>query len=133
MPKLEIERLDEGFHPGPGDGWAAYPFVQGFGADPADIRGVHVVAIMPGQARGNHYHVVSDELLFMFAGTGTFFWEEDGVVREYAYDGGPALIKIPPGVRHAFKNTGETAVFLLAVRDGDFDPAKPDTVRSVIV
>lgn len=132
MPTIEIKRLKEGFFSDPVTGWAAYPFQYGFGESGADIRAVHVVAIMPGQVRGNHYHEKTNEMLFFFAGKGAFYWEEEGRVHEHPVDGHPILIIIPPGIKHAFRNTGETTVFLLAVRDGKFDPDAQDIVRSVI-
>ncbi|MBI5190864.1 MAG: cupin domain-containing protein [Nitrospirae bacterium] len=132
MQAVEIKKLAEGFHDDPRTGWAAWPFLTGFGEGGADIRAVHVVAIMPGQVRGNHYHEKAKELLFMFSGTGMLYWEEDGHAKERLISGEPVIVTIPPGVKHAFRNTGEDTVYLIAVRDGDYDPAHPDTVRSVI-
>ena len=131
--RLEIKKLKDGFFSDPKTGWSAYPFIYGFGDKLPDIRAVHIVAINPGQARGNHYHAGTNELLVMFAGNGAFYWEEEGELREHPIDGAPTIITIPAGVKHAFKNTGEKTVYLLAVRDGDYDPRNPDIVKSEII
>jgi len=134
MRKVEIKRLKDGFFSDPKTGWSAYPFMYGFGdGSPADIRGVHVVAIFPGQARGNHYHRDTNELLFLFSGKGEFYWEDEDGLKTHQIGGGNTVITIPAGVRHAFKNTGDKPVYLLAVRDGVFDPKNPDVVRSEII
>jgi len=132
MAEVSISILDEGFTGDPKTGWSAYPFLKEAGFD---IRAVHVVAINPGQVRGNHYHARTSELLLMFSGTGAFYWEEGGAVRESAIGGAgaPVVIRIPPGKRHAFRNTGVDVVYLLAVRDGGDDHADPDIVRSPFV
>lgn len=130
---LEIKRMKDGFFSDPKTGWSAYPFIYGFGEKTPDVRGVHVVAINPGQARGNHYHEKTNELLFMFAGDGEFYWEEEGAIHQHLIENVPTLITIPAGVKHAFRNTGEKTVYLLAVRDGDYDPRNPDVVKSEII
>jgi mannose-6-phosphate isomerase-like protein (cupin superfamily) len=133
MPSVKITRLKEGVYSDPKTGWSAYPFTGSFGAPGADIRGVHVVSIYPGQVRGNHYHEHANETLFIFSGKGIFYWEEEGALRQHQVEGGLHVITVPPGVRHAFRNTGTEPVYLLAVRDGAFDSANPDVVRSGLV
>jgi len=133
MKTVEIKRLKDGMYSDPRTGWSAYPFQYGAGKGRVDVRGVHVVAIYPGQLRGNHYHEETEELLFIFSGDGVFYWEEEGVLRQHPVSGTPTIITIPKGIRHAFRNTGESVVFLLAVRDGDYDPQNPDVVKSQLV
>ena len=130
MPSVEFIRPDKNFHKDPKTGWSCYPFMEGANAN---INGVHVVAIYPGQARGNHYHEKTDEILLMFSGEGEFHWEEDGKPRKKSVGGGPMLMRIPAGIPHAFRNTGDATVYLLAVREGEDDPTRPDIVRKVIV
>jgi len=132
MPVVEIRRLKDGFFSDPKTGWSAYPFVHGLG-EGADIRAVHVVAIYPGQTRGNHYHASTNEVLLMFSGRGMFYWEEEGALREHQIEGAPTVIKIPAGIKHAFKNMGESTVYLIAVRDGEHDASNPDIVRVELV
>ncbi len=132
MKTVEIKRLKEGFFSDPKTGWSAYPFALGMGERGADLRGVHVVAILPGQTRGNHYHEKTNEFLFMFAGKGAFYWEEEGKIREHPVGGSPTMITIPAGIRHAFTNTGQDTVYLIALRDGEYDSQNPDVVKSKI-
>ena len=132
MGHVEIRKLKDGMFSDPKTGWSAFPFLLS-GEKNLDVRGVHVVAIYPGQVRGNHYHEEAVEYQFMFAGTGEFYWEKDGDTRKDVISGTPTVITIPPGVRHAFRNTGEKTVYLLAVREGEHDPRNPDTVRSPFV
>lgn len=134
MRAVEIKRLKDGLFGDPKTGWSAYPFMFGFGGEKgADLRGVHVVAIYPGQTRGNHYHEHTKELLFIFSGKGVFYWEEDGVLMEHLINGSPTVVTVQPGVKHAFTNTGDTTVYLLALRDGEFDPRSPDVVSSKLI
>ena len=130
MPFVEIKKLKDGFFSDPKTGWSSYPFMFGFGGREVDIRGVHVVSIYPGQVRGNHYHEKTNEFLYIFAGNGEFIWEEDGGLKSHIVHGTPTVITIPPGIKHAFRNLGEDIVYLLAVRDGEFDPKNPDIVRT---
>jgi len=133
MAVVTIKKLKEGMFSDPKTGWSAYPFMYALKPESdVALRDLHVVSIYSGQVRGNHYHDHSTELLFFFAGKGSFIWEEDGRVKEERLAGTPVMITIPPGIKHAFKNTGESTVYLLAVRDEDHDPTNPDTVRSVI-
>ncbi len=133
MKTVEIKRLKDGMYSDPKTGWSAYPFQHSSGEGSVDVRGVHVVAIYPGQLRGNHYHKETEELLFIFSGKGVFYWEEERGLMQHQVSGTPTLITIPKGIRHAFKNTGEGVVYLLAVRDGDYDPRNPDVVKSELV
>jgi len=132
MPAVKIKRLKDGVYSDPKTGWSAYPFVYGAGMSKADIRGVHVVAIYPGQVRGNHYHDTTNETIFLFSGKGEFYWEEDGALRRHELKN-PSIITIPAGIKHAFRNTGDHTVYLLAVRDGEFDSKSPDIVRCKLV
>ena len=133
MSLVEIIKMEQGFVDDQKTGWSAYPFASAPGGALPDIRAVHVVAIYPGQVRGNHYHERTDETILVFSGEGVLYYEEGGVLREAAVGGKPTLIMIPHGVRHAFRNTGRETVHLLAARAGEDDPGKPDIVRSVIV
>jgi mannose-6-phosphate isomerase-like protein (cupin superfamily) len=133
MNTVEIKRLKRGFFEDPKSGWSAYPFIQGMGERGADLRGVHVVAIYPGQTRGNHYHENTNEVLFMFAGSGTFYWEEEGCVHEHLIVGSPTVITIPAGIKHAFTNNGHDPVYLIALRDGEYDQNNPDVVKTELI
>jgi oxalate decarboxylase/phosphoglucose isomerase-like protein (cupin superfamily) len=133
MKTVEIKRLKDGMYSDPKTGWSAYPFQYSAGEGRIDVRGVHVVAIYPGQLRGNHYHKETEELLFIFSGKGMFYWEEEGGLMQHPVSGTPTIITIPKGIRHAFRNTGEDMVYLLAVREGDYDPRNPDVVKSELV
>jgi len=134
MQSVEFRILTEGFHEDPRTGWSAYPFILGGSGLPGtDVKGMHVVSIYPGQVRGNHYHAHTNEYLFIFTGRGMFYWEEEGALKERELNGEPVLVVIPPGIRHAFRNTGDIPVYLLAVRDGEFDYGNPDIVRVPLV
>ena len=133
MATVEIKPIEDGFHKDQKTGWSAYPFLNGFGDPPADLRGVHVVSILPGQVRGNHFHLETNELLLIFSGKGVFYWEEDGSLMERLIEGRPYLITIPAGVKHAFRNAGDDAVYLIAARDGRFNHDNPDIVRTKII
>ena len=89
MKTVEIKRLKDGMYSDPKTGWSAYPFQYSAGEGRFDVRGVHVVAIYPGQLRGNHYHKETEELLFIFSGKGMFYWEEEGGLMQHPVSGTP--------------------------------------------
>jgi UDP-2-acetamido-2,6-beta-L-arabino-hexul-4-ose reductase len=96
-------------------------------------RNVHVVLTEPGGIRGNHFHRRATEISVV-AGPGLVRVRLAEGVRDFVVPAGEVWrFDFPPGVPHAFKNTGERAQFLVAFNTEAHDPAQPDVVREVLI
>src|SRR5437763_1614929 len=69
-------------------------------------RNVHLVLTEPGCVRGNHAHERGTEVTVAF-GPALFRYRDGPDVRDLHIPEGQACrITIPPGIAHAFRNTG---------------------------
>jgi dTDP-4-dehydrorhamnose 3,5-epimerase-like enzyme len=112
---------------------------RGFVIEPLDPerlpqqRNVHVAMTAPGAIRGNHYHEHSSEVSIVI-GPALVRLRENGAVRDVHVPEGVAYrFTFPPGVSHAFQNTGARPLFLMAFNTAAFDPVNPDLVRDVLL
>ena len=103
----EVEFIDlSGEMPKDGRGFAFFPW-RGREMNPAEVlRTAHLVSILPGQTRGNHYHPGQEEWLFSFHGTGVLVWEAAGKIRERRVAPDGTLIRLAPGIAHALPTRG---------------------------
>src|SRR5215831_7572897 len=70
-------------------------------------RNVHAVLTEAGAVRGNHRHLRGTEVSGV-SGPALVRYREDGQVRDvHVPEGEVWRFEFPPGVAHAFKNTGE--------------------------
>ena len=96
-------------------------------------QNVHVVMTEPWGIRGNHYHRHGTEIALM-AGPALVRLREEGQVRDvHVPEGETHRFTIPPGVAHAFQNTGRTPMLLVAFSPTVFDAAHPDVVRDELI
>ena len=96
-------------------------------------KNVHVAITAPGAIRGNHHHCYSTEVALV-TGPALVRLREDGQVRDVCVaDGVTQRFTIPPGVSHAFQNTGTECMMLVAFSTSVFDPAHPDVVRDELL
>ena len=103
------------------------------GAELASQRNVHVVLTEPGQVRGNHYHLRGTETVTVY-GPALARVREGGEVSDTHIPEGQAVrFTFPPGVAHAFKNTGERTNVLIAFNTVEHDPRAPDVVRDELI
>ena len=105
-------------------------------ARPADFpaqRNAHLVTTMPGAVRGNHYHERGTEIAVV-VGPARVRLREEGVVRDVDVPPGEAWrFTLPPRVSHAFQNTGDAPMLLVAFNTEAHDPVRPDVVRDVLI
>jgi dTDP-4-dehydrorhamnose 3,5-epimerase-like enzyme len=98
-----------------------------------DQRNVHVVLTQPNEVRGNHSHLTSTEITSV-VGPCRVRLKESGALRDLHVPAGEIWrMQIPPGVVHAFENTGDGVMILVSFSTGVHDPSGADTLREVIL
>ncbi len=99
----------------------------------AGQKNVHVVLTQPNEVRGNHVHRTAVETTSV-AGPCLIRLKEDGVIRDLEVPAGEIWrLTIPPGVVHAFRNTGERVMVLVSFSTNLHDPTGGDTEREIIL
>jgi dTDP-4-dehydrorhamnose 3,5-epimerase-like enzyme len=102
-------------------------------AELADQRNVHVVLTQPNEVRGNHLHRNAVEITTI-AGPCLIRLKEEGEIRDLQVPAGEIWrLTIPPGVVHAFRNTGEGVMVLVSFSTQLHDPTGGDTQRETIL
>ena len=96
-------------------------------------RNAHVVITQPGGIRGNHYHCHGSEITVIL-GPALVRLREAQTIRDVQVPTGKVLrFFFPPGVAHAFQNTGTEPLLAVAFNSQAFDPAQPDVVRETLI
>jgi dTDP-4-dehydrorhamnose 3,5-epimerase-like enzyme len=96
-------------------------------------RNAHVVLTAPGAIRGNHLHRLSTETTVV-CGPARVRYREGAQVQ--TVDVPPAeawRFVFPPGVPHAYQNTGTGTMVLVSFSTQPHDPGAPDTEREAIL
>jgi len=102
-------------------------------AELAGQKNVHVVLTQPNQVRGNHVHRTAVETTSV-VGPCLVRLKEDGSIRDLEVPAGETWrLTIPPGVVHAFRNTGESMMVLVSFSTNLHDPTGSDTQREQIL
>ncbi len=97
-------------------------------AELAGQKNVHVVLTQPNEVRGNHVHRTAVETTSV-VGPCLIRLKEDGSIRDLEI----WRLTIPPGVVHAFRNTGESMMVLVSFSTNLHDPTGSDTQREQIL
>jgi dTDP-4-dehydrorhamnose 3,5-epimerase-like enzyme len=96
-------------------------------------KNVHVVLTQPNEVRGNHVHRTAAETTSI-VGPCLIRLKEAGTIRDLEVPAGEIWrLTIPPGVVHAFRNTGESMMVLVSFSTKLHDPAGSDTMREQIL
>jgi len=93
-------------------------------------------AANPGVIKGNHYHRRKTEWFCLIKGRADLFLRpvKGGDARKVELaDDRLRMVKIPPGIVHAFRNTGSGEMILLAYISEEFNPDDPDTFQEKII
>jgi len=94
-------------------------------------KNVHVVLTQPNEVRGNHVHRTAVETTTV-VGPCRVRLKQEGEIKDIDVAVGDILrLTIPPGVVHAFRNTGSTAMVLVSFSTNLHDP--DDTEREQIL
>ena len=98
---------------------------------------VYVTAVYPGVVKGWHYHKIQTDHFICVSGMAKVVLYDNrdgspthGEVNEF-YMGWqrPRLLKIPPGVLHGFKGTGEEMALIVNVPTELYNYEQPDEYR----
>jgi dTDP-4-dehydrorhamnose 3,5-epimerase-like enzyme len=96
-------------------------------------KNVHVVLTQPNEVRGNHVHRIAVETTTV-VGPCRVRLQEEGKIKDIDVPAGDILrLTIPPGVAHAFRNTGTSAMVLVSFSTNLHDPEGADTEREQIL
>ena len=96
-------------------------------------KNVHVVLTQPQAVRGNHVHLTATEITTV-VGPCLIRLKEQGAIRDIEVAPGEIVrLEIPPGVVHAFRNTGDSAMVLVSFSTNVHDPQGGDTAREEIL
>jgi dTDP-4-dehydrorhamnose 3,5-epimerase-like enzyme len=102
-------------------------------AELAGQKNVHVVLTQPNEVRGNHVHQTAVETTSV-VGPCLIRLKENGSIRDLDVPAGEIWrLTIPPGVVHAFRNTGESMMVLVSFSTNLHDPTGSDTQREQIL
>jgi dTDP-4-dehydrorhamnose 3,5-epimerase-like enzyme len=96
-------------------------------------KNVHVVLTQPNEVRGNHVHFTAVETTIV-VGPCLVRLKEIDDIRDVEVPAGEIWrFTIPPGVVHAYRNTGDTVMILVSFSTNLHDPAGAETRREVIL
>ena len=96
-------------------------------------KNVHVVLTRPNEVRGNHVHRTAVETTSV-VGPCLIRLKEAGTLRDLEVPEGETWrLTIPPGVVHAFRNTGQSTMVLVSFSTNLHDPGGSDTLREQIL
>lgn len=96
-------------------------------------RNVHVVLTQPSEVRGNHFHRSAVEITAVVGPCRVRLKEPTGLRDIDVPPGETWRFTIPPGVAHAYRNTGDAVMVLVSFSSQRHDPAGGDTVREEIL
>lgn len=96
-------------------------------------RNVHTVVTEPGAVRGNHRHVRGTEISAVLGPALVRYRTADGVREVHIPENECWRFTFPPGVAHAFKNTGTRPFVLVSFNTEEHDPARPDVERDELI
>jgi dTDP-4-dehydrorhamnose 3,5-epimerase-like enzyme len=96
-------------------------------------KNVHVVLTGPNEVRGNHWHASAVEITTV-VGPCLVRLKEAGTIRDVEVPAGETWrFTIPPGVVHAFRNTGDGVMVLISFSTEVHDPNATGTRREQIL
>ena len=99
----------------------------------AGWRNVHAVISEPGAVRGNHAHLRGTEISAV-VGPALVRYREAGSTHDAEVPAGEVWrFRFPPGVAHAFRNTGSRPFVLVSFNTEEHNPAVPDVERVELI
>lgn len=102
-------------------------------AELQELRNVHVVLTHPGEIRGNHFHPTGTEITAVSGPARVRIKQDETVETHDIPEGETWRFTFPPGVVHAFQNTGTGPLVIVSFNSLPHDPANPNTIRDIIL
>jgi dTDP-4-dehydrorhamnose 3,5-epimerase-like enzyme len=102
-------------------------------AELAAQRNVHVVLTEPKGVRGNHVHATATEITTVMGPCLVRLKEADSIRDVLVPPGEVWKFTIPPGVVHAYCNTGDALMVLVSFSSNVHDPGGSDSRREQIL
>ena len=99
----------------------------------AGWQNVHAVISEPGAVRGNHKHLRGTEVSAVVGPALVRYREGDQTCDAAVPLGEVWRFEFPPGVAHAFRNTGERPFVLVSFNTELHDPANQDVERVELI
>ncbi len=96
-------------------------------------RNVHVVLTEPRAVRGNHVHATATETTTVVGPCLVRLKESESIHDVEVPAGETWRFTIPPGVVHAYRNTGDALMVLVSFSTNVHDPNGSDTRREEIL
>ncbi len=96
-------------------------------------RNVHAVITEPGAVRGNHRHPRGTEVSTVCGEALVRYREAEQTCDALVPAGEVWRFEFPPGVAHAFRNTGERPFVIVSFNTELHDPAAPDAERVELI
>jgi dTDP-4-dehydrorhamnose 3,5-epimerase-like enzyme len=96
-------------------------------------RNMHVVITAPGAIRGNHRHIRGTEVTTVVGPVWVRYRESQGLRDVHVPTGEVWRFSFPPGVAHAFKNSGSQPFILASFNTEEHRQDAPDVVRDVLI
>ena len=96
---------------------------------------IYVTTAYPGMVKGFHWHKKKVDLFCVIAGTAKLILIDDrensptkGTLNEFVMgeEGEYVVVRVPPYVKHAFKNVGKNIAYIINYMTPAFDPEDPD-------
>ncbi|MDQ3566060.1 MAG: hypothetical protein M3436_18870 [Pseudomonadota bacterium] len=98
-----------------------------------NVRDIHVMTVLPGHVRGNHFHTEKTEVLIVYhRDRWTVNWDTglDTLVQRSEVEGvGVVVVEIPPGCSHTIRNDGLYDLVVVGLSSHVYDSRHPDVVR----
>lgn len=95
------------------------------------LKDMHVMSIVPGASRGNHYHGDHREiLLIVYTDTWLLRWDSGANtnIEECVFSGsGSVLLEIEPMASHLLHNQGSSDLLVIGLSDIPYNGARPDS------
>jgi dTDP-4-dehydrorhamnose 3,5-epimerase-like enzyme len=96
-------------------------------------KNVHVVLTAPGEVRGNHRHQHSSETTTVMGPCLVRLKGPAGLRDVDVPEGAVWRFTIPPGIAHAYRNTGNQMMTMVSFNTQVHDPGNSDTLRELIL
>lgn len=81
-----------------------------------DVSNLHIVSMLPGTVRGNHFHSHQREFLLIMGGKVEVAWQEPGETERHVKileTRDPVILRVPPNTIHAVKNISEEIIYVV--------------------